>query len=92
MRRIIFALLMCLSCTAVAVAADVSATLIPDGLYSVTVDKVKSPTSMSVVMQNGLHVEVKAASHTSVSFDGLPKNGHVKIQIIEGQVVGVVKS
>lgn len=91
MRRVIFALLISLSSTGIGAAADVSATLVPDGFYSVTVEQVKTPKTMSVTMQNGLHVDVHAAAHTNVSFDKVPKNGHIKIQIIEGQVVGVVK-
>lgn len=92
MRRVLFALLVSLSCTGLGAAANVSATLIPDGFYPVTVEQVKTSTTMSVTMQNGLHVDVRAAAHTTVSFDKLQKNGHIKIQIVEGQVVGVVKS
>jgi hypothetical protein len=35
---------------------------------------------------------VHATTLTNVSFNKVPKNGRIKIQIIEGQVVGVVKT
>ncbi|GAC1356145.1 MAG: hypothetical protein NVSMB31_16740 [Vulcanimicrobiaceae bacterium] len=91
MRLIVLALTFVFSCTAIGFAGQVSATLIPDGMYSVKVEKVKSRTAMAIEMENGLHVDVQAAAHTSVSFDGVPKNGRLKIMIVEGQVVGVVR-
>ncbi|MDP9017941.1 MAG: hypothetical protein M3N19_06455 [Candidatus Eremiobacteraeota bacterium] len=91
MRHFIIALVFVFNCTAIATAGQVSATLIPDGLYSVKVEKVKSRTVIAVEMENGLHVEVQAAAHTNVSFEGVAKNGRLKIMIVEGQVVGVVR-
>jgi len=65
--------------------------MIPDGMYSVKVKAVKSPLVMTVTMERNLDVEVRAAAHTAVSFSNLSKDAHVRIMIVEGQVVGVVK-
>lgn len=73
------------------VVAAVSASMIPDGMYPVTVKSVKSPLVMTVTMEHNLEVEVRAASHTAVTFSNLSKDAHVRIMIVEGQVVGVVK-
>lgn len=74
----------------IVLAAAVSASMIPDGMYAVTVLAVKSPAVMTVKMEHNLEVDVRAAAHTSVSFSKLSKDSHLRIQIIEGQVVGLV--
>ena len=75
---------------AIVLGAAVSASMIPDGMYAVTVMTVKSPVVMTVKMEHNLEVDVRAAAHTSVSFSKLSKDSHLRIQIVEGQVVGVV--
>ena len=71
-----------------ALAAKIAATLLPDGLYTVVVERVADGEHMTVRMETGLEVDLKAASHT-VTFSPATANARVSIYIVEGEVVSV---
>ncbi len=69
---------------AVTLAAQVDASLIPDGTYVVKVEKVPDAQHVTVVMQNG--VETTLTAKGSVNFAPVHPNQTLKVSVIKGQV------
>lgn len=76
--------------TAVAAAAKVDASLVPDGLYNAVVEHVADASHMTVKMDNGMEVDLKPSKHT-VTFLSSMENSHVKIYIMQGEVIALSK-
>ncbi|MGB6985905.1 MAG: hypothetical protein WBD74_08060 [Candidatus Aquilonibacter sp.] len=69
---------------AVASAAIVDATLVPDGTYTVKVEKVQDAQHALVMMQNG--VETMLVAQGSADFSKCKPNDTIKVSIIKGKV------
>lgn len=65
-------------------AATVDARLIPDGTYTVKVEKVVDPGHVTVMMPNGM--ETTLAASGSVSFASIKPNATVKLSVVKGHV------
>jgi hypothetical protein len=68
----------------VASAALVDASLIPDGTYTVKVEKVQDAQHALVMMQNGVETVLVAAG--SADFSKCTPNETIKISIVKGKV------
>jgi hypothetical protein len=68
----------------VASAALIDASLIPDGTYTVKVEKVQDAQHALVMMQNG--VETMLIAQGSVDFSKCSTNESIKISIVKGKV------
>ncbi|MGZ3499191.1 MAG: hypothetical protein ACXVAG_13480 [Vulcanimicrobiaceae bacterium] len=77
-----------LACVALAPAAalanTVDASLIPDGTYTVKVEKVVDPQHMTVKMDNG--IETTLSAKAGVTFGKIKDNDTVKLSVISGKV------
>ena len=69
---------------AVASAAVVDATLVPDGTYTVKVEKVQDAQHALVLMQNG--VETMLVAQGSADFSKVKANDTIKVSIVKGKV------
>jgi len=65
-------------------AASVSASLIPDGTYTATVEKVNDLQHITVKMSNGIETTLEATS--SVTFSKLKADDTIKLSVIAGKV------
>ena len=76
-----------LACAApLAARADVDASLIPDGTYTVKVDRVVDANHMVIVMQNSVKTTVTAV-RPSMDFTKLKPNAEVKMSLGKGKVL-----
>ena len=77
----------------VAALADqtVDATLIPDGTYTVKVEKVVDSQHMVIVMQNSVKTQVTAV-RPSMDFSKLKANADVKLSLGKGKVLVFVQN
>lgn len=83
------ALLALLAATAAplsALAEGVDSSLIPDGTYTVKVDRVVDANHMVIVMQNSVKTTV-AAVRPSMDFSKLKPNSEVKMSLGKGKVL-----
>lgn len=71
---------------AVTLAATVDASLIPDGTYTVKVQKVVDAKHMEVAMDNGTQTTL-AAGRDSVDFTKIKPADQVKLSLIKGTVM-----
>lgn len=69
---------------AVASAATVDASLVPDGTYTVKVEKIQDPQHMVVLMDNGTETTLTATG--SADFSKIKPNATIKCSIIKGKV------
>jgi hypothetical protein len=69
---------------AAAFATTVDATMIPDGTYTVKVEKVQDPKHVLVMMQNG--IETMLAARDATNFGSLKANQMVTISVVKGEV------
>jgi hypothetical protein len=69
---------------AMASAAVVDATLVPDGTYTVKVEKVQDAQHALVMMQNG--VETVLVAQGSADFSKVKANDTIKVSIVKGKV------
>ena len=69
-----------------AAAADIDATLIPDGTYTVKVERVVDPTHMVIVMQNAVKTTVEA-NRATMDFSKIKPNDDVKLSLGKGKVL-----
>ena len=76
--------------TAPALAALVDPSLIPDGDYTVTVEKVVDAKHVIVNMENGVESNLPAAK--SMTFDPNFKAGKAKIFVYKGTVITFSKA
>lgn len=67
-----------------ALATTVDASMIPDGTYTVKVEKVSDPSHLVVMMQNGVETTLAAAG--SRTFTAVKANDTLKVSIIKGRV------
>lgn len=65
-------------------AASVDASLVPDGTYTVKVEKVQDPQHMLVRMENG--VETTLAAKGAADFSKVKANDTVRVSVISGKV------
>ncbi|GAC1501090.1 MAG: hypothetical protein NVS1B14_05350 [Vulcanimicrobiaceae bacterium] len=70
--------------------ADVNAELIPDGTYTVKVQKVLDARHVSVVMQNAVTTTL-AAGRRSVTFNKIKPKDSLKVSISRGKVLVFIK-
>lgn len=73
-----------------AARADVDASLIPDGTYTVKVQKIVDANHMIIVMQNSVKTEV-TANRPTMDFTKLAPNDNVKMSLGKGKVLVFVK-
>ncbi len=67
-------------------AATVAATTLPDGTYTVKVEKIIDPKHVQVQMDNGNDVTL-VAGRASVNFSKLQPNDQIKCSLISGTVM-----
>lgn len=67
-----------------AFANTVDASLVPDGTYTVKVERVQDPQHMLVRMENGIETTVTAKG--SADFSKVKSNDTVRISVISGKV------
>jgi hypothetical protein len=73
-----------LAASSAALAAEVSASLIPDGTYVVKVEQVQDAQHVLVKMDNGMETVLSATG--SVSFTKVKANDTMKVSLIKGKV------
>lgn len=85
--------LLCLGALApaTALAAAIDASLIPDGTYSVKVEKIVDATHIAVAMDNGAETTLTAGRPT-VDFTKLKPNDQIKCSIIKGAIMVYLKT
>jgi len=71
---------------AAALAASIDASLIPDGTYSVKVEKILDASHIAVAMDNGSETTLTAGRPT-VDFSKIKANDQIKCSIIKGSVM-----
>ena len=69
-----------------ALAATIDASLIPDGTYTVKVDKVVDGKHIEVSMDNGSQTTL-STGRDSVDFGKIKPGDQVKLSLIKGQVM-----
>ena len=86
MRSLLFVLsfIGAVAAPAISLAAQVDASLIPDGTYVVKVEKVQDAQHVTVVMQNG--VETTLTAKGNVNFSPVHPSQMLKLSVIKGQV------
>jgi len=83
--RLFVALVFACSLPLAANAATVSPSNIPDGTYTVTVEKVVDPKHVEVKMDNGSDTTLPAG-RSSVDFSKVQPNDQLKLSVIAGAV------
>lgn len=88
MKRIVFLLaaLIGLGAPLCASAASVDPSAIPDGTYTVKVEKVVDAQHILVQMDNGSETTL-SAGRSSVDFSKLQASDSIKVSLIKGQVM-----
>jgi len=79
------ALAVAVSLPVTCLATMVDATLIPDGTYGVTVEKVLDAAHVTVGMVGGLEATLTAGAN--VHFDQVKPASHIKITVLKGKVL-----
>lgn len=82
-RTLLFALTV-FAVPASAIAAPISASLIPDGTYVVKVEQVNDAQHLTVKMDNGMETTLTATG--TVSFAKVKANQTIKVSLIKGKV------
>ncbi|HEY5350768.1 MAG TPA: hypothetical protein VIJ64_13570 [Candidatus Lustribacter sp.] len=67
----------------VASASLIDASLVPDGIYVVKVEKVIDPAHLLVAMQNGVETTLTPSKNTFVN---VKPNDTIKITLVQGKV------
>lgn len=67
-----------------AYAATVDASLVPDGTYTVKVEKIEDAQHATVLMDNGVETTLTATG--SADFSKLKANVTIKVSVIKGKV------
>lgn len=83
-RAALSAILLTFAGPAIAVAASVDATLIPDGTYVVKVEKVDDAQHAMVMMNNGIETTLMAMG--GASFGKVKAGDTIKVSIVKGKV------
>ena len=80
-------LLTCLAAPVAALAGNtIDSSLIPDGTYTVKVEKVVDPKHILVTMDNGAETTLGAGRDT-VDFSKVKPNDQIKLSLIKGNVM-----
>lgn len=69
-----------------ALAATIDATQLPDGTYTVKVEKVVDPKHVLVLLDNGNQTTLQAG-RDSVDFSKVQQNDQIKLSLIKGTVM-----
>ena len=72
-----------------AFANKIDPALIPDGMYTITVERVVDAEHLSARMENGVEVDLKAAKHTVTFSPSMPAK--IKIYMVQGEVIYINK-
>ncbi len=80
------ALIAAIAVPAVALAATIDASLIPDGTYTVKVEKVVDNKHIQVAMDNGAETTLSAGRDT-VDLSKVKAGDSVKLSLIKGEVM-----
>jgi hypothetical protein len=80
------ALVTALAMPAIALANSIDASLIPDGTYTVKVDKLVDGKHIQVTMDNGAETTLSAGRDT-VDFGKVKPGDQVKLSVIKGAVM-----
>jgi hypothetical protein len=87
----LLALIAALAAPAAAVAGNtVDPSLIPDGTYTATVEKVVDSKHVLVKLDNGMEAEL-TTNHSNVDFSKVAPNDHIKMSLIKGLVAVYIK-
>ena len=81
----LLALLATMAVPTVALAQKVDASLIPDGTYTATVEKVVDDKHIQVKMNNGMETTL-TTDRTNVDFTKAKANDQIKMSLIKGMV------
>lgn len=81
----LLALIAAIAAPATASAATIDATLIPDGTYNATVEKVADAKHMTVKMENGVETTL-TTNRPNVDFSKAKPNDQIKLSLIKGMV------
>ena len=81
----LLALLATLTVPSVALAQKVDASLIPDGTYTATVEKVVDDKHIQVKMNNGMETTL-TTDRSNVDFTKAKANDQIKMSLIKGMV------
>ncbi len=84
--RILALLCIGVAAPAAALAASIDASLIPDGTYSVKVEKILDASHIAVAMDNGSETTLTSGRPT-VDFSKIKANDQIKCSIIKGSVM-----
>ncbi len=82
----LLALLLGSSLPAVALAATIDASTLPNGTYTVTVERVVDATHVQVKLDTGSETTL-AAGRASVNFSKVQQNDQLKLSLINGTVM-----
>ncbi|HEY5341681.1 MAG TPA: hypothetical protein VIK27_11685 [Candidatus Aquilonibacter sp.] len=80
------ALVAALAVPSVAMAAQIDASLIPDGTYTVKVEKVLDAKHIQAAMDNGSETTL-SAGRVTVDFGKVKPGDQVKLSLIKGEVM-----
>lgn len=80
------ALLLSVAALPQAARADMDASLIPDGTYTVKAEKIIDSQHMQVVMENGVKTTV-SANRAGMDFTKIKPNDNVKMSLGKGKVL-----
>ena len=80
------AFLAAVAAPAAVLAAPIDASLIPDGTYTVKVDKIVDAKHIAVSLDNGSQTTL-STSRDSVDFSKIKVGDQVKLSLIKGQVM-----
>lgn len=81
----LLALIAAIAAPATASAATIDASLIPDGTYNATVEKVADAKHMTVKMENGVETTL-TTNRPNVDFSKAKPNDQIKLSLIKGMV------
>jgi hypothetical protein len=85
-KKLTLAVATALAIPSVALAAQIDATLIPDGTYTVKVEKVIDAKHIQAALDNGSESTLSAGRET-VDFEKLKPGDSVKLSLIKGEVM-----
>jgi len=72
-----------------AIAATVDASLIPDGTYTVTVQKVVDPQHVTIKMETGIESTI-GAGKSIVKFTKVKPNDQIECSIAKGTIIAFI--
>lgn len=81
----LLALIAAIAAPAAAIANTVNPSLIPDGTYNATVEKVMDGKHITIKMENGVETTV-TTNRSNVDFSKVKPNDQIKMSLIKGMV------